>query len=146
MSPIQKHLFFHSNYHGFYRPPFSTYMLLCKFLTDTVFSYMFLKGPLLFFDVAFTYRPPFFIYILFTDFFIYMLFTGPLFSFTCYLQAPIFDLHVIYWPPFSFTHFLQADFFYFTWFLHVYFGSFLFHLHSFYRVTTKHFQTSTAFS
>ena len=53
---------------------------------------------------------------------IYGLFTGSLFRFPCYLQAPFFDIHVIYRLPFlifvlftgslfRFTCYLQAPFF-----------------------------------
>jgi len=40
-----------------------------------------------------------------------MLFTGSLFPFTCYLQAPFFDLHVIYRLPFSIYMFFMGSFF-----------------------------------
>ena len=47
-------------------------------------------------------------------FLIYMLFTGSLFRFTCYLQAPFFDLYDVYRLPFSIYMLFTGSLFRFT--------------------------------
>ena len=57
-------------------------------------------------------------------------FTGSLFQFTGYLQAPLFNLHVIYRFPFSISMLFTDSLFPFTCYLQAPF----FHLHVIYRL------------